>query len=290
MADIIAQPIAQVTQGIPNYVTLNPWFDQPAPIIGALGIPWWFVICCIFLLIPVIVLMSWIFKFKRMAPVKGFKEIQKKAGPDDVMVWLFSKTQKMIIECLRYVDAVASYYAPTRISKWHLTSPMAMAHIGGYPAMLVSDDYDQSRDPVSEIALCHACEEFNKDLETWVTDMLPKLKASGSLPDKIDYDWLSRPIDNFDDYRKRGNYLLKLQYPDGVPIPAYNIFNPVKFRKYLPDGRSAGLFGGVLIRKAEELKKDAVEKGFWEKALPILMILAIDIIGLIAAWNAPLGH
>ncbi|MCJ7724379.1 MAG: hypothetical protein MUP03_09620 [Anaerolineales bacterium] len=282
MADIIATPLAQ---GLPGYISLNPWFDQPAPIVGILGIPWWFLICCFFLLILVLVNLSWVFKIKRMGAVKGYKEIQKKAGPDDIMVWLFGKTQKMMIECLRYVDSVASYNLPTRISKWHLTSPMAMAHIGGYPAMIVSDDFDQSRDPVSEVALCYACDLFNAELETWVKDIMPKL----TLPEDIDYKALAQPIDNYNDYSDRGHLLLKLAYPDGIPIPSYNIFNPTRFRKYFPKGRSAGFFGGVQLRKARELKAQVVEKGFWEKALPMMMILAIIIVVVMAAWMAPLG-
>jgi hypothetical protein len=224
-----------------------------------------------------------------MAAVRGYKEIQKKAGPDDVMVWLFGKTQKMIIESLRYIDSVASYYAKTRISKWHLTSPMAMLHIGGYPAMMVSDDYDQSRDPVSEIALCHACEEFNRDQDWWLGVKQELHKRGVKLPPMLEEGDVAKPIENFTDYKTRGNLLLKIRYPEGIPIPAYSIFNPVKFRKYFPKGRSAGFFGGVQIRKARKLKTRIKEKGFWEKALPVLIILSLDVVAIVAAWNVPLG-
>jgi hypothetical protein len=274
----------------PSWVGLNSFFDQPAPILGAIGIPLWVLISCFFLLLLILVNLSWLFKVRRMRAVKGYKEIQKKVGPDDVMVWLFGKTQRMIIECLRYVDSVASYHTPTMISKWHLTSPMAMLHIGGFPAMMVSDDYDQSRDPVSEIALCHACDEFNRD-QKWFMEFVAQVRSAGmKLPDGVERDGIAIPINNYKDYRERGNLLLKLRYPEGVPIPAYSIFNPVKFRKYFPKGRSAGFFGGVLIRKARELKAQVKEKSFWEKVLPTAMIMVIIIVVIMAAWMAPLGR
>ena len=288
MPSVIATP-PDLT--LPGGGALNPWFDQPAPFVGVLGIPWWFVISCGLVLLLIIVNLFWIFKLRRMAAVKGHKEIQKKAGPDDVEVWLFGKTQKMIIECLKYSGGVASYHSPTRISQWHLTSPMAMAHIGGYPSMIVSDDYDQSRDPVSEIAICHACEEFNRD-QKWWAEFREKVAQARKTGEELP-DWakeaIAKPIKSFTDYRERGNLLLKLRYPEGIPIPAYNIFNPVLFRKYFPKGRDATFFGGVELRKARKLMLKIVQKGFWEKHLPIMIIAAIGIVMMIAAWNAPLG-
>jgi hypothetical protein len=271
MAVVVATPLGQAA--VPDWATLNPLFDQPAPILGMLGIPWWFVISCGIILIIILVILSWVFKFRRMAPVKGYKEIQKKAGPDDTMVWLFEKTQKMIIECLKYADSIASYYNPTRISKWRLTSPMAMIHVGGYPAMMVSDDYDQSRDLVSEIALCHACEKFNADQE-W-------LERNGGNP--------APQITDFEDYRKYGRKKLMERNPQGISIPSYSIFNPTKFRKYFPTGRSAGFYGGVLLRRAKDLRSETAEKGWLEKHLPIMIIAAIIIIVNIAAWQVKFG-
>jgi hypothetical protein len=287
MADVIALPIPQQIPIMPGGV-LHPWFDQPAPVVGALGIPWWFVICCIFILGFVLTQVSWIFKFKRMAAVKGFKEIQKRSSPDEVMTWLFTKTQRTLIEALKYAGGVASYYSPIRISKWHLTSPMSMAHVGGYPAMLVSDDYDQSRDPVSEIAITRACEELNSDPEIW-TRIRAKVEEMG---DKLPAWFTSevmKPIESFTDYKERGHIILKLRYPEGIPIPAYSIFNPTKFRRYFPKGRDATFFGGVLLRKSRKLKMRVPEKGFWEKILPIAVPLVLVIIAIIGAWAAPLG-
>jgi hypothetical protein len=287
MAVVVATPLGQAA--VPDWVTLNPLFDQPAPILGALGIPWWFIIGCGVILFIILVIISWVFKFRRMAAVKGHKEIQKKAGPEDIEAWLFSKTQKMIIECLHIVGGVASYNNPLMISKWYLTSPMAMLHIGGYPAMMISDDYDRSRDPVSEVALCHACDEFNADLKEWDTRIRPGLEKSGQVLEGMDYHELAKPIESYSDYRSRGHLLLKLRYPDGIPIPAYSIFNPVKFRKYFPRGRDATFYGGVQIRKARKLQTRIKEKGFWEKTIPLMIIAAIIIIVNIAAWQVKFG-
>lgn len=284
---IVAPPVTPgvPVSNLPEWIRLNEFFDHPLII----GIPIWVFICLFFFIILLWVNLSWVFKIRRLASVRGYRDVQKKASQEDVMTWMINKTQKLTIECLRYVDSVISYYDQTKISKWHHNTPMSVMHVGGYPAMLVSDDYDQTRDPVSEIALCHACEEFNADQNWWAAFRDAMHNKNLTLPDGMEEDTVAKPLESFSDYRERGRFLLQLKYPDGIPIPAYSIFNPTKFRKFFPKGRSAGFQGGRFIRQARKLNLGITQASFWAQVLPLGVLITMGVIAIIAAWMAPIG-
>lgn len=264
---------------------MNGNFDHAV----VLGIPVWVFVGVILGIVFLGVNLSWVFKMRRMAAVKGFKDVQKKASQEDVMTWMLNKTQKLTIECMRYVDSVISYRDTTKISKWHLTTPMSVIHVGGYPAMMISDDYDQTRDIVSEIALCHACEEFNHD-QHWLAGYLDAMESKGvKIPEWMRDEGIAKPIESFSDYRDRGRMLLGMKYPEGIPIPSYSIFSPVKFRKFFPKGRSAGFMGGRFIRQARKLNLGLMKDVDWKAYLPLAGLITLGLVGLIAAWMVPLG-
>jgi len=281
--EIVAQPLAGPV--LQDWQHLNSFFDHPL----ILGIPIWVFISVIFLLALILVNLSWLFKIRKLAPVRGYRIAQKKATQEDVQTWVLGKTQKLTIECLRYIDSVLSYYNPAKITRWHHPARSSVIHIGGIPAMMVSDDYDQTRDIVSEIAICHACDEFNKDQKWWMGFRDELKKNNIELPDGMEEEGVAKPLNNFSDIRERGRLLLGYKYPEGIPIPAYSIFSPSKFSKYFPKGRSAGFLGGVFIQKARELKTDVKEPGLWEKYLPIGILFGLGVIAILAAWMAPVG-
>jgi len=288
----------------PEWAVLDPFWDHGV----ILGLPVWFFICVAVVFCTVVENLYWVFRMRKLKDVRGYRDTLKKASQEDVQTWVMGKTQRLTIEMLRYVDSVLSYYTPTRISKWHHNTPMSVMHVGGLPALMVSDDFDQTRDVVSEIAICHAAEHFN-EFFTPVTQVLDAINRgdTASLETMMDRERIEKirkalvdiggcevkeiqPIDNYREYERCGHKILRILWPDGIPIPVYSIYNPVKFRKYFPKGCSAGLFGGVLIREARELVVNTPEKGLLEKILPFAGLILIDILALIAVWNVPLGR
>jgi hypothetical protein len=245
-----------------------------------------------------------------MRPVRGFRDTLKQATLDDVQTWVLQKTMKLTIEMLRYVDGVLSFYTPTRIQKWLHTTRQSVMHCGGLPALLVSDDYDRSRDPVAEIAICHAADTYNtwlKPVEEIFTAIENKdAEALKKLRKYVDEEKINdirqaladvggckidqiKPITDYDEYEKCGHKFLRILWPKGVPVPSYSVYNPTKFSRYFPKGRSAGLQGRILIRESKELREDIPKQDWKERVLQLGIFLGLSVFMLLAAWMAPLG-
>lgn len=302
MADLVAPAVTAPV--VPEWVKLDPFWDHPL----LLGVPTWFFVLIGVVFCIVVVNLYWLFRMGRLKDVKGYKDTLKKASQEDVQTWVLGKTQRLTIEMLRYVDSILSYYTPTRISKWHHNTPMSVMHVGGLPALMVSDDFDQTRDVVSELAILHAAEHFNEFFSP-VIQVLDAINSGNTedlmkMMDRERIDKIKnaleaiggcdvrdlKPIDSYREYERCGHKILKILMPDGVPIPSYCLYNPVKFRKYFPKGCSAGFFGGELIRDSRKLVVLRPEKSFWEKMIPLAGLVIVDVIALIAAWNIPLGR
>jgi len=309
MADIIAQQIVNGTvQQLPGGMALNAFFDSPAPILGVIGIPWWVLFCVgAFLILIVWPNIYWIRRMAFLRPVKGYRDTLKKATQEDVQTWVLGKTMKLTIEMLRYVDGVLSFYTKTRIPKWHHNTRQSVMHCGGLPALLVSDDFDQTRDIVSEIAICHAADTYNQwlkpveevfsaiengniaDLEKYVDKgKLEEIREALAKVGGCDIKEI-KPITSYSEYEKCGQKFLRILWPKGIPVPSYSIYNPTKFSRYFPKGRSAGLQGRILIRESRELKEDMPKPDWKEKLIQMGAIVVISLFLLVVAWMAPLG-
>ena len=285
-------------------MALNPVFDAPVPILGALGIPWWVIISFGVLFVMGMAVLYWLLRFKTMQPVKGYRDTLKKKAPEDSQIWVLGKTMNLNIEMLKVQDSIVSFYSPTRISKWFHTGRPAVIHVGNVPGLVVSDDYDHTRDIVAEIALCHAADGFNEFFEP-VTMTLQAIRDGNeeNLPiqmNRVKVDKLRKalsdmggcdvkptPITNYHDYEVCGRKILKALFPDGIPVPSYSMYSPARFSKYFPKGCSAGFLGGQLIQEARELKLDQKEPGFWEKVMPLGLLCGVGMVAIIAAWMAP---
>jgi hypothetical protein len=201
-----------------------------------------------------------------------------KATQEDVMVFVLSTTRALTVECLRKRDTILEFYNKLRISKWYHDSPISVIHIGGKGALVVTENYYRTRDMVSEIALCDACDKFNTRVEQRILEQ----KKQGIKPDV-------QPIKDYDDYVNFGRLVLERIYPDGVEIDSYNIWNPQKFAKFFPKGLSSMFFGGIVVRLARKKKVTTKQQGLLEKYLGLGMFLTIALICVIAAWMVPLG-
>jgi hypothetical protein len=162
---------------------------------------------------------------------------------------------------------------------------MAAIQVGGYKALVVSEDFDQTRDIIGEIALCHVCDEFN-DNQVKLRENLEKRVQKGTLIEKprtVD------PILNYRDYEDHGRDCLIALNPDGLRIPSFNLFNPTKFRKYFPLGCTSMFYGGELIHDARKLNLRRKAKGFWEVHALLAAAVVVDIFALIVVWLFPMG-
>ena len=249
---------------------LNPWFDW-SPL---LGIPVWVLIAAFLFMCLIVVNLYWLFRMKRLASVRGYVTVMAKATQEDVMVLVLSTTRNLTIECLRKRDTVLEFYNKLRISKWFHDSPISVVHVGGKGAMIVTENYYRTRDMVSEIALCHACDYFNSNQERFQKEN----------PEKI-----VPLIKDYDNYVEFGREELEKNNPFGIRIPAFTIFDPQKFSKYFPKGLTAMFFGGVIVRLARKKKVTAKQQGLLEKYLGLGMFLTISVLCVISAWMVPLG-
>jgi hypothetical protein len=264
--ELIADTVTNTTQVIPNGMSINPWLDW-APV---LGIPAWVYVTCAFVLLVLAVVIYWLLRIGRLASVSGYVEAIKTMTQEDVMIWVISRTQKLTIECMTIKDHVVSRHNLVDISMWCLNSPMGIVRVGGITGAVVSEDYDKNRDFVTEIALCHALDEFNEDQ--------PKLTTGLT----------AQPVSGFEDYENYGREDLESLHPNGLETPAYNIFNPNRFRKYFPQGCSAMFFGGELIYAARNMNIDRKEKGFWEVHAFLALAGGIGLLAIVVAWLVPL--
>jgi len=261
---------------------IHPIFDwSPISLAGgAVTLPLWLFITAGFILILLWVILSWVFRIRRMRSVKGYVEAAGKGTQEDMQVWIFGKTKKLTIECLKYWGGMVHYPLGVKITKWRHASIMSTMNIGGVPALAVSDDYDHTRDMVSEIALCVAGDSFNKDQSKLIQLIKEK---------KVPQTTAVSPITCFSDYKDYGRAVLELLYPEGIWIPSWSMFDAEKFRKYFPRGRDGDLSGGIFLRKSRKLKARTKDIGIISKLLPIgLCVLFVGIL-VFGAMYVPLG-
>ena len=101
------------------------------------------------------------------------------------------------------IDILSFGDSEENINMWHLNSPY-LIRIGGISAPIISEDNDQNRDIVTEIAICHAAEYLNANIEELRTKLNARYKelvSVGAYPaDAENPANLIRPITDGDDY------------------------------------------------------------------------------------------
>jgi hypothetical protein len=269
---------------IPNGMAIGPFDWSPLA-----GIPFWIYITIFFIFVFILVNVYWLLRMRRLASVRGWAESLKKMTQDDVQVWFISRVQRLTIECLTIKDNILSPHDQTNIGMWHVNSPQGIIQVGGNKAVVCSEDFDQNRDFVTEIALCHACDEFNANQEQLKEEMETKYQQALAINKDIEKPKVIKPVEDCEAYEIYGRQCLQVINPDGLTIPAYNIYNPNRFRKYFPRGCSAMFFGGELIHDARKLNLRRKPKGFWEVHAFLMMAGGVSMIALLVAWLFPMG-
>jgi hypothetical protein len=236
----------------PSNVYIDPIMD-----IQTAGVPIWFWLLVALAFILIVSNFWWIYKRIVMMPVLGYLDAFRTGQPQTIFL---DKNKAFSIKFLEYVDGVLAFKDVTKISKWLVQSPASVARLGGLSTLIVRDNYDYSVDPVVEIAICKLGNDWNaKYKDTPITCYR-----------------------DFETYRDRGS--LEAEYPLGITISKYNIYDPSLIQKYLPTGRSAGTFGSHLTAKAREMRTDKSQEKWYEKYLPVGVASSVGIIMLILSF------
>lgn len=289
MVELIADqlPITPVpADTIPQGMALNPILDW-SPI---LGVPLWvFLMIALVVFGPIMVNIYYFRKVGRLSAIYGWLESLQKMGQEDVQVWIISRVQRLTIECMTIKDNVLSFHDWEKIEMWHHNSPMARIIVGGNPGLVVSEDYHHTRDFISEIALTHNCDMFNENQDKLKEQLAKDYHKKQEMGIVVRKPMIVEPIIDYPTYDHHGRACLFHLFPNGLEYPAFNIFNPTRFRKYFPLGNSATHFGGDMIEDSKDFRIRRTEPGFWEKHLIFGICATIGLVIVIAAWFVPLG-
>jgi hypothetical protein len=267
---------------------------QPIPVFG---VSLWAILILLSLAALVIVWFHWADKSGDLDAIKPWfiKLKELKLGKKQVV--RLSRAGDFIPDVLDIFDNVLSYGdSEENINMWHLNSPQGIIKIGGISAAVISEDNNENRDIVTEIAICHAAEYLNEnieDLRIELNNRFKELVAEGAYPeDAPNPANLVRPINNGDDYigqydedqapdyQRSGRFHLQLLFPEGIRIDAIDQYNQNKMRKYWFRGKTSAFYGGTNIRAVEDkyVKKQDKPDGFFAR-YGALMIAAVIFLG-----------
>jgi len=262
------------SQGLPPN-TATTFLDASV----AVGVPIWVFLVTFLFFVFVAVFVWWLAKLRKLSAVAGWSESLKNQDTGSVQVWIITRTQKLIIGCMKIEDNILSYFDKTKLGMWHHNTRESVIRVGGNPAVVVSEDFDQTRDIISEIAVTDNCDEFNVGQEK-----LLKLKEEGKLEGAV-----IAPIQNFVDYESYGRESLQIANPEGLRIRAFNIFSNIRFLKYFPQGRSHMFFGADVTLESRLLKTRTKPLGFWEKhaflAGAIIIIVVLNMVAFMVPFK-----
>ena len=273
MTDIVAAPIS--TYAVPSGMGINAWFDWQV----ILGVPFWLFIDAFLVFVLAAVMVYWWARIRKLNAVRGWADSLKNMSVNSAQAWIISRTQTLKIICMEIEDNILSYLDKTKIGAWHHNTREAVIRVGGVTAVIASEDYDQTRDIITEIALTDNCDQFNANQD----GLKEQFKKEGNTAEVV------KPIKSFADYEEFGRKALQFVHPNGLEISPYNIFNCTRFMKFVPPGRSHVFFGGVINFDAKELKPPAQNESSWMKYAPLGAVIIVVLIATIAVWMVPLA-
>lgn len=245
-------------QALPPGVLINPFWDM-AP--DQIALPLWLGVVIVLILILVASNLWWLYKFFVMRPVSGHGAAARAGNEKTQQVLTFGLNRAFSIQALDYMEKVLSFKDPSRVARWLQTSPNAVGMLGNKSVMLVSEIFDHPKDPVAEIAIGIACRTHN-DNTTDMDDMI------------VDYS----------SYRSHRD-TLEHENPDGVDIPSVWLWDPSAIHQYTPQNRTAGQFGGTILKDANDLNMASTQKTFWEKHIQLFVCLIFAVLMVVlTAW------
>lgn len=250
-------------QALPPNVAFNPFWDM-AP--DGIALPLWLGVIIILIFIMLASNFWWLYKFLVMRPVQGHGVAARAGNEKTQQVLTFGLNRAFSIQALDYMEKVLSFKDPSRVARWLQTSPNAVGMLGNKSIMLVSEIFDHPKDPVAEIAIGIACRKHNnetKDMEDVI----------------VDYP-------SYRDHREK----LEHENPEGVKIPSVYLYDPSKIHQYTPRNRTAGQFGGTVLKDANDLNMTSTQKTFWEKHIQLFICVIFAVLMVVlTAWFVTAG-
>lgn len=278
---------------------------QPIPVFG---VSLWAIISLLSFAALVVVIFHWYDKSGDLNAIKPWFIKIKKLALGKMQVIRISRAGNFIPDCLTIFDNILSYDdSEENINQWRLNSPEGVIRVGGIPAAVISEDSDTNRDFLTEIALCHAAEHLNENIEglrTELNERHKELVQKGEYPEDAENpanlihpihsgrDYIGQEADDKDPvFQKSGRLILQLLFPEGIYIPAINYFNQNNFRKFWFKGTTAAAFGGENLRIVDDeyVKKSETPKGFFQQYGAMLIGALVCLGCIIGGAVLPLG-
>jgi hypothetical protein len=299
--EVITAPIPTQTP-IPVGIATSALDWSPIPI-PPFNIPIWAIFVFLSFAALVLIYLKWNDQSADLDSIKVWylKMAELKAGKMQII--RLTRAGNFIPDCMDIFDNVLSYGDSTEnLNQWKMRSSSGIIRIGGISAALLSEDFDQNRDPPVEMAICRASKLLDENMDSFrraLTDRYNELIASriydGENPAK-----LIRPIHSYNDYigkandkdaskhEQSGHSLFQWIFPAGIPIHSYTPFNQIESRKFWPAGNStSAFFGGENQRIVEEklVKPLDKQRGFLEQwggiMAACLVFLGCLIVGMV---------
>lgn len=267
---------------IPPGIATSALDWAPIPI-APFNIPLWAIMALLSLGALIVVYFKWADQSGDLDSIKIWYVKAAELAAGKMQVLRLSRGGNFIPDCLDIFDNILSYGdSEDNINQWKLRSALGIIRIGGISAALLSEDFDQNRDPPTEMAICRASSLLDENIDRFRKELTDRYNQL--VRDKI-YDGenpanLIRPVHSYNDYigkgndksapddRRSGHAIFQWIFPEGIPIASYIPFNQIESRKFWPSGNSTSAFlGGENKRIVEEKLVKPVDKqrGFLEK-------------------------
>ena len=298
---VIATPVPTQTP-IPAGIATSALDWSPIPI-PPFNIPIWAIFAFLSFAALVLIFLKWNDQSADLDSVKVWylKMAELKAGKMQVI--RLTRAGNFIPDCMDIFDNVLSYGdGSENLNQWKMRSSSGIVRIGGISAALLSEDFDQNRDPPVEMAICRASKLLDENMDSFrraLTERYNEL-VSSKIYDGINPAKLIRPIHSYNDYigkatdkdaakdAQSGHFLFQWIFPDGIPIHSYTPFNQTESRKFWPAGNStSAFFGGENQRIVEDklVKPTDKQRGFLEQwggiMAACLVFLGCLIVGMV---------
>ena len=298
---VIATPVPTQTP-LPVGVATSALDWSPIPI-PPFNIPIWAIFAFLSFAALVLIFLKWNDQSADLDSIKVWymKMAELKAGKMQVI--RLTRAGNFIPDCMDIFDNVLAYGdSSENLNQWKMRSSNGIIRIGGISAALLSEDFDQNRDPPVEMAICRASRLLDENMDNFrraLTERYNELVTSkiydGENPAK-----LIRPIHSYNDYigkasdkdaskhEQSGHSLFQWIFPTGIPIHSYTPFNQIESRKFWPAGNStSAFFGGENQRIVEEklVKPTDKQRGFLEQwggiMAACLVFLGCLVVGMV---------
>jgi len=290
---------------IPQGIATSVLDWSPIPV-APFNIPIWAIFVFLSFAALVLIYFKWNDQSGNLDSIKVWylKMAELKAGKMQVV--RLTRAGNFIPDCMDIFDNILSYGdGAENINQWKYRSASGTIRIGGISAALLSEDFDQNRDPPTEMAICRASrllDENMDEIRRMLTDRYNQL-ISSKIYNGINPATLIRPIHSYNDYigkssdkdaahdERSGHALFQWIFPDGIPIHSYTPFNQIESRKFWPAGNSTSAFlGGENQRIVEEklIKPTDKTRGFLEQWGGMMVAAMIFCVCLIAGMAIPL--